>query len=229
MVKRSKVISKIMVLALCANIVPCANVFAVEKSTGNETSTITEENNTEKITEDYETADTTSAAVKADVADENDFNFDKSTGTILKYTGSSDKVVVPAEIQGVKVTNIGEYAFSDCQNIKYIYIPEGVTEIGSYAFEYCYSLEEIILPGSLKEIKEFTFYYCIGLKVINIPEGVTKIHDFAFAKCENLETITLPDSITELEPWAFSGINFIVEKVTKSEAVEKLVLATSRR
>lgn len=44
------------------------------------------------------------------------FSFDKQTGTITDYSSKGPKdVVIPAEIDGVPVTTIGEGAFSDNQ------------------------------------------------------------------------------------------------------------------
>ena len=48
------------------------------------------------------------------------------------------------------VTEIGSYAFNDCQ-MSEIRLSEGLTGIGDHAFEYCYFLTQIDLPDSLTD------------------------------------------------------------------------------
>lgn len=52
------------------------------------------------------------------------------------------------------VTRIGDCAFSDCSELKYIMIPNSVTEIGNSAFEGC-RLINISIPSSVKSIGEY--------------------------------------------------------------------------
>ena len=57
--------------------------------------------------------------------------------TITGYTKALPKeLVIPAEIGGKPVTQIGEYAFSDAK-ITSVQIPEGIRIIGKYAFCLC--------------------------------------------------------------------------------------------
>ena len=58
------------------------------------------------------------------------------------------------------VTKIGYYAFSKCEKIKTITIPDSVTEIGDRAFFYCNSLTSITIPDSVTSIGNYTFYDC---------------------------------------------------------------------
>ena len=45
------------------------------------------------------------------------FTFDSSTGTILGYSDGDTDIVIPYEIDGVSVTNIGDAAFYGCINL----------------------------------------------------------------------------------------------------------------
>ncbi|MDY2737439.1 hypothetical protein, partial [Intestinibacter sp.] len=42
------------------------------------------------------------------------YTVDNSEITITRYTGGDTQVVIPSEIDGMKVTSIGSYAFSRC-------------------------------------------------------------------------------------------------------------------
>lgn len=51
-----------------------------------------------------------------------------STGaTITKYTGPGGDITIPAKLGGTSVTNIGEYAFYNCNNLTSVGIPNSVT------------------------------------------------------------------------------------------------------
>ncbi len=60
--------------------------------------------------------------------------FDKTTGTIMRYTGNATNVTIPDTLDGTKVTRIGERAFDGCYNLAGVTILDGVTTIGDYAF-----------------------------------------------------------------------------------------------
>ena len=47
------------------------------------------------------------------------------------------------------VTDIGNYIFSDCINLKNVDIPDSVTKIGQYSFDNCSSLTYIKIPESV--------------------------------------------------------------------------------
>lgn len=56
--------------------------------------------------------------------------FDKATGTITDCDYRVTEAIIPAEIDGVKVTSIGEWAFRNCTKLTSIEIPNSVTSIG---------------------------------------------------------------------------------------------------
>lgn len=124
------------------------------------------------------------------------------TAGIRGYTGDSTEVVVPSEVDGYKVTEIGSSAFKE-SNITSITIPEGVTEIGYEAFFGCSSLKSIVLPDSLTNIVNDAFPGCSSLESIVIPEGVTEIAMNTFEDCSALKEVTLPNSLEDISIWAF--------------------------
>ena len=115
------------------------------------------------------------------------------------YMNSSVKKVVIEE----GVTNIGNWAFSECSSLTSITIPDSVTNIGAAAFDSCGSLTSITIPGSVTSIGTVAFYNCSGLTSITIPDSVTNIGAAAFDSCTSLTSITIPDSVTSIESYAF--------------------------
>lgn len=149
------------------------------------------------------------SASAADTLTYGDFEYQVSDdGTyvkITKYTGNGEIVIIPDKINGLKVGEIGDRLFYDCQSIKSIVIPNGVTSIGSNAFSDCTSLTSVTIPDSVSSIGNSAFDYCPALVSVKIPEGITSIEDYTFFRCEKLTSITIPDSVTSIGRKAFYG------------------------
>jgi len=62
-----------------------------------------------------------------------DAYYEFENGTITKYTGTENTVVIPSQIKGQAVTKIASYAFAEKQ-IASITIPNSVTAIEPFAF-----------------------------------------------------------------------------------------------
>lgn len=104
-----------------------------------------------------------------------DFNWsvlDSGTVRIDKYTGNGERVVIPAEIDGKSVTDIGIFAFNGCLSLTYVNLPDSLMKIGNHAFCDCESLTFINIPDSVTEIGKYAFCDCESLESINIHNGV---------------------------------------------------------
>ena len=161
--------------------------------------------------------------------------------TITGYVGDKTEVVIPGEINGKKVTTIGDRAFNDCTSLTSVTIPEGVTSIGDDAFSLCVKLTSISLPKSLTSIGSWGFsatgltsitipenvrsigceaFYACKLKKVVLPEGITRISSRTFAMCSNLTDITIPDSVTSIDEGAFCGCNKLDSIVIPDSVIE---------
>ena len=95
------------------------------------------------------------------------------------------------------LTSIGEGAFYNCSSLTNIVIPEGVTSIGKYAFFWCCDLKSITLPNTLTNIGYKAFQWC-ALTNVKLPESLTTIEDSAFCDCRNLTSIVIPNGVTSI-------------------------------
>ena len=104
---------------------------------------------------------------------------------LRSYIGTAEEVVIPAEVNGLPVTQIGDSAFLQNTAIKSLVIPEGVRIIGQSAFQKCYNLETVVLPRSLESIGINAFRDCRSLYRINL-EYVPSFGNMCFTNCDSL-------------------------------------------
>ena len=142
-----------------------------------------------------------------------------NNAVIDKYTGSDSTVIVPDNIDGYDVTEIGDSAFAGCTNVKEIKLPETLETIGYYAFGSCTGLESIKIPSKVKTIGQYAFGYCSNLKEINLPEGIKDIGS-EFIKETKIEKIQIPKSL-KFGSSALYGANEL-KKVEFEEGIEKI-------
>ena len=95
---------------------------------------------------------------------------DNGTAMITRFTGDADVVVVPARLDGISVSSLGEKSFAWCPSLLDVTIPEGITSIGDYAFLYCTGLAAVFLPDTLNDIGRNPFTACGMLADIIVSE-----------------------------------------------------------
>ena len=72
--------------------------------------------------------------------------------TIKSARSAVTEAVIPAELDGCPVTEIGEYAFKDCTRLKRVVLPDTIRRIGEFAFKDCSRLTELSIPDTVSEI-----------------------------------------------------------------------------
>ncbi len=153
--------------------------------------------------------------------------FNDGSCSVLSYTGSDVDIVIPSEINGYTVTNLGTGIWtselSSPKTVKSITIPatvEGIWFSGTGLYELCGEKTENIyvspenstfcsIDGVLFSKDETSLYYYPKGKNsygdYQIPNGVTEIFISAFENCTLLESVTIPDSVTSIYECAFAG------------------------
>ncbi|MFI3173380.1 MAG: leucine-rich repeat domain-containing protein, partial [Eubacteriales bacterium] len=147
--------------------------------------------------------------------------------TITKYKSCDGctEVEIPAVIEGLPVTKIDGWVFSECSLLTKVIIPPSVTEIGPSAFYGCHGLADeqgfvivggvlydyigdggiVAVPEGVYEIGVSAFYQCYSLSRVILPESLRVIRGQAFFECENLKSINIPDGVERIVFWAFKN------------------------
>lgn len=112
------------------------------------------------------------------------------------------------------VTSIEPIAFSDCQNLTEVIIPESVTEIGMGAFIRS-NIRRMVIPTSVKVIDYYTFYYCSHLADVTISDGVQRIENYSFNNCAALTHISIPASVEKIGGRVFLGSDNLADVYAK--------------
>lgn len=143
------------------------------------------------------------AVIPAYTVNLGDFSFDADSGSLTAYTGKDACVRVPAEIGGVPVRHIGDYAFEDNNFTYLVFLPEGVETIGYKAFATASALIWVDLPDSLKTIGESALsgYWGVGL---HWPQNLETIEADAFRSSNFGESARLPDRLKTIGEEAFA-------------------------
>lgn len=147
--------------------------------------------------------------------------FADGTCTIMAYSGATGDLVLPAELNGHRVTMIGERVFYEADGLTSVVVPEGVTRLCGSAFYSCEDLTSVQLPMSLTEISDHAFASCRRLEEIHIPDRVVTIGQGAFVSCSALREVRLPEGLTVIDSAAFQACKSL-QRIVIPEGVTML-------
>lgn len=131
----------------------------------------------------------------------NDSDVCEITGYLGFDDESNRKLVIPETISGYKVVSIGRQAFEKC-NFEEIYLPESIERIQWSAFSDCEKLRYINLPNGLESLGDSCFFNT-GLVSITVPPKIKIIPHNCFGLCKNLKNVVVLGYQTELDSNCF--------------------------
>ena len=156
----------------------------------------------------------------------------KANEVIIKRCdrNTTGSLVIPSELGGYPVIEIGESAISGCRWITSVTIPVSIKKMGENAFGGCTQLSEVYYLGSLAEwcqidcenlfanpMNEAEHLYVEGKEVkgeiILASNEITKIPCGSFANCSELTSVVLSTEVVSIGEGAFSrcsGLSTIV-------------------
>lgn len=128
---------------------------------------------------------------KTDKTGENSFTYEETADGLVITGGTINdpNVVIPSEIGGTPVVEIGANAFNFNGDIETLVISENVKRIDWYAFNTCENLAEVTLPDSLEYIDDWAFERCSSLKTVTIPKNTSHVGSGAFAQNTSMTSI----------------------------------------
>ena len=110
------------------------------------------------------------------------------------------------------VEGLGNSAFSQCDRLKSVILPNSLRYIGENSFRYTVNLENINIPGNVGDIETNAFAYS-GIKALSFNESsegrTLNVFNYAFNSCTRLKTIELASNIRNIGSDAFDGCNSV--------------------
>ena len=134
------------------------------------------------------------------------------SGLLTAVEGISEtnsEVIIPSEVNGQAVKQIGQDLFRDNLYLRKLSIPDGVT-LGYRMCSGCASLEEVDLPSGITVIPDYAFEGCASLRSIELPKTLVQIRLEAFSS-SGLESLSAPSSLKEIWSYAFKDCLSLAE------------------
>lgn len=205
MKKVTQILSALLALTLCLGALPSQALAGSVPEAG-----ISQISGQTESSEPVEPAKLTALSSSAD--------FEMEGTTLVRYNGSDTIVTVPEGVEHIgsrafsekKVTSvtlpgslisIGDSAFSYCQKLREITIPEGCTSIGASAFYGNWALTKAVVPDSVVSIGDAAFSYCYGSLVVYVNTGS---YAESYIKSQNkmyFASLQDPDFIIQGNSW----------------------------
>lgn len=161
-----------------------------------------------------------------------EYSYDESVDGyyIKKYLGSSDTVVIPAEIDGKPVFRIG-YEIPNLKDnavffgvtgafegssIVNVVIPDSVNKLTIQAFKDCTNLKNVIFGDNslLEIIRHYCFEGCTSLEYLDLSQdSLNRIDKFAFKDCTALGEIDIGNNVEYIGEKVFLNCKSLKEIV----------------
>lgn len=154
--------------------------------------------------------------------------FKRSGSTITEITGNgltAKTIVLPTEIDGIKITALGEGLFRGNKNLTKISFPKdsAYTTIGKECFKDCVNLVDVNVINGISTISEGAFAGCTSLTGINLPTSLTTIAKDTFNGCTALKYANLQMvEVDAIGDGAYSGCKSLLGPIKIYESVKRI-------
>ncbi len=159
-------------------------------------------------------------------------------------TAIDSEIYVLSSYNNLPVVSIEDFAFSSCNNITSIIIPDSVTSIGDFAFSNCADLKNIVVPYSVVNLGEYVFGGCSNLTNVyyegtledwcNLSFSSTSSNPMSYAshfhlknsinEWEEVTSVEIPNTIKKIGDFQFYGFNNVATIIVP-ESVQSIGLS----
>ena len=133
-----------------------------------------------------------------------EYYIEGETAVVTKYKGSGGSVVIPDELFGFPIAEIGEFAFMNAEVLTSVKLPSGCKKIDAGAFACQYQLKTVTFPEGLTDIGNDAFYGDSKLTGVTLPRSLRRIGSAAFFNCfySGTREITIPYGVSKIGQYA---------------------------
>lgn len=121
-------------------------------------------------------------------------------------------ILLPDELDGYRVSDIGHGVFEDNETIEHVTLPKQLIYIRERAFHNCINLKSVDFPKTLRILEEDCFLNCTSLQEITLLNDMTTILHRAFKGCTQLIKINMPGTSCYICTGAFDDTAFLNEE-----------------
>ena len=157
---------------------------------------------------------------------------DDGTAVITKYNGTEAEAVIPAELDGKRVTKLASGIFKDCDSVEQAAIPASVSDLQEDTFDDCPGLTAIHAENDSESYasEDGVLFNKAKTELIRcpmgkggkytVPAGVVSIGNCAFEECSKLAAVILPDGVVRIGNNAFFGCTAATDIVLPESVTE---------
>lgn len=195
---------KFLMVILAASMISLSACGGSEKNADNSSNEVSSEGKAEDSVDDSDETEEAEEAEEADTSSGIEFNYEElSDGTLSIWFFEADEshktIKIPEEIDGKKVSEIGDSLFEGNEDVEKVILPESITTILPDAFRFATSLKELEINGAVESVGVKAIYGCNELKTLKFPEGLKTLSSVSIAYCEKLADIYLPSTVESVE------------------------------
>ena len=149
-------------------------------------------------------------------------NFTFSGCTALKTIYTANLKQEGAVIIPEGVTSIGQEAFYNCDNVKYLSLPSTITYLGPSVIRDSSALEFVDFNENANAINLDNwghFSGCSSLKAVSLPDGIKIINNRFMTSCTSLKAVYLPANLEQMNtngngqgPFCYSTQMYFVQE-----------------